>query len=254
MRKNIILTGLPHSGKSTLLLNLLKKIHYRENALITKEILEEDKRVGFIIQIPIPFDSINSTNSVIAHVDFSKKNQVGKYGVNVGEIDFWASKYLDYLDKISRDYSGEFSTSVNFLDEVGQMQLFSKVFKTLIQEILFSDKTSILTLSSVYNDVFTDVIRKRRDIILLEVTPENRNELLAFVPILVQKIEKAKGYIFEPDRFKQIDDWIEMESTHGKRKVDLHNKTCTCNFFSQYKKYKFCSHILACEEFFSFRN
>src|SRR3989344_5426626 len=166
MRKNIILTGLPHSGKSTLLLNLLKKIHYRENALITKEILEEDKRVGFIIQIPIPFDSINSTNSVIAHVDFSKKNQVGKYGVNVGEIDFWASKYLDYLDKISRDYSGEFSTSVNFLDEVGQMQLFSKVFKTLIQEILFSDKTSILTLSSVYNDVFTDVIRKRRDIIL----------------------------------------------------------------------------------------
>lgn len=252
MRKNIILTGLPHSGKSTLLFNLLTKISNRKNALITKEFLKEDKRVGFVMNTPIPFDSINATSSVIAHVDFSKKNQVGKYGVNVDEIDFWASKYLIYLDKISHAYSGEFSKNVNFLDEIGQMQLFSKVFKTLIQKILYSQKTSIVTISSVYNDEFTHAIRKRRDIILLEVTPENRDELLSFVPTLVKKIEKANEYILEPDRFKQVDDLIEMESVHGKRRIDLHKKTCTCDFFNHYQKYKICSHILSCEEFFSF--
>ena len=64
MRKNIILTGFPHSGKSTLLFNLLTNILNRKNALITKEVLEEDKRVGFAVYTPIPFDSFNTTSSV----------------------------------------------------------------------------------------------------------------------------------------------------------------------------------------------
>lgn len=251
MRKNIILTGLPRSGKSTLLLNLLERVSGRKTALVTKEILEEYNRVGFAICTPFSFDSINSISSIIAHVDFPKTYHVSKYGVNVDEIDFWARKYLEYLDKICRDYSGEFTTNINFLDEVGQMQLFSEEFKKLTQKILYNQQTSILTLSSVYSDDFTDIIRKRRDIILLEVTPENRNKLLSFVPGLVEKIQKANEYILEPSRFKKFDTFIEIESAHGKRQVDLHNKTCTCDFFNQYRNYRICSHLLACEDFFS---
>lgn len=247
MKKNIILTGLPHSGKSTLLLNLLDKIQFRENALITKEILEGSVRAGFKMCTPLPFDSVNSTSSVIAHIAFPKKTQVGKYGVNIDQIDFWANKYIYQLEKVNRGYIA----GVNFLDEVGQMQLFSEAFEILVQKILYDYRISIMTLSSIYNNSFTDVIRKRRDIILLEVTPENRDELLLFVPILIKKIQKARNYILHPNRFKKFDNQIEMKSDHGNRIIDLINKTCNCDFYNQYINYKICSHILACEEFYS---
>ncbi len=174
MKKNIILTGEPGSGKSTLLIKVVEELETKMPGIClgmyTKEIKEDGIRVGF-----------RMANAIIAHVNSDSKTRVSKYGV---EVDMISDRALDRIRSFPDD-----PALVLYLDEIGQMQLHSQIFKKLVKKCLDSTNICIATLSSVYHSQFTRAVRKRKDIEIINVTPENREEL----PQLI--LEKIKTLI-----------------------------------------------------------
>ena len=182
MKRNIVLTGLPGSGKSTLLKKLITESDYMSAGAdnyygyLTEEIKERGLRIGF---------KIYPGNQIIAHIASNSKNRVSKYGVEVNTFDAVSENFR----KISQD-AIPLKEKILFLDEIGQMQLMSDEFKKLVKKFLNQKNICIATLSSVYNNRFTDAIRKRDDVMLIEVTPENREELSKTLPVEIKKLFK----------------------------------------------------------------
>lgn len=233
MQKNIIITGEPKSGKSTLLANIIRDIS-NTVGIVTKEIRKDDVRVGFEIE------SHANHKAILAHVETETKYKVSKYFVNVENLE----SILPEISTFKKD-------DVLYLDEIGQMQLFSKEFKKITLQFLDASNTCLATLTSVYSNEFTQDIKKRDDIILVELTKENRAEKEKFVQALLKKIEKARKYLSESERFTIKDSTAELKSEHALRKLMYENGEwkCDCEFFNQHA---ICSHSIAIKEFIKF--
>lgn len=171
MPNNYLLTGQPKSGKSTLLERIVAEIP-QKHGFLTKEVLRGDKRAGFSV--------VSNGNPIctLAHVDFITDFEVSKYYVDVDGFE-WVLKGPLFFQ-----YTPE---QVLYLDEIGQMQLFSPTFKKLARNYLDAPNLFLGTLSAVYQDNFTKAIRKRSDVTFLEVTPGNREEMFHELYDLVQR-------------------------------------------------------------------
>ena len=66
------------------------------------------------------------------------------------------------------------------------MELFSEKFKDLVLNYLNSENVFVATLTKVYNDKFTDSIKKRNDIKIIEVSEDNREEKKKFIKNLLR--------------------------------------------------------------------
>ncbi|MEJ0054006.1 MAG: nucleoside-triphosphatase [bacterium] len=230
MQKNILITGRPGSGKSTLLRKLIGRIPAKEG-FVTNEILGEHGRLGFEVE------TRSGSKAVLAHINFNTPRKVSKYFVDIGSLESMLPAVSDFKDG-----------GILYLDEIGQMQLFSERFKDLVLRYLDARNTCIATLSSVFEDGFTDAIRKRDDIVLVEISAANREEQEVFITQLLKKIEKARKYSSEPERFTRTESGIELHSEHGTRTL-VHTEGkwhCDCEFF---KRYGICSHAIAAGEF-----
>jgi len=63
-----------------------------------------------------------------------------------------------------------------YLDEIGEMELYSSRFRDLIQVYLDAPNLLIATLSCVYSDTIIDLIRERNDTYIIKITPETRDK------------------------------------------------------------------------------
>ena len=240
MRKNIILTGLPRSGKSTIIKKIVgNKWIYGDKmsaGLFTDEILDEKmERLGFKMGY---FDDFSE---IIAHKSFTVP-RVGKYGVRVKMIDKVCDGFLDgnHLDPILTS-----NVDFYFLDEIGEMQLMSRRFKDLLSLLLKSEKPTITTMTSIFENSTTRIIKRRKDVIFIEIKPENRKEKTYLASKLLSKIKKAQEYSKEKKIWSVKKGIIYLESLTGLREIKKHN--CNCLFFIDHK---ICSHVIAAEEVF----
>jgi len=229
MIKNILISGVPKSGKSTLLDKVVVDFQDRVG-FVTKEIRVDGQRTGFEIQTHL------GNKVVLASVDFTTLNKVSKYFVSVENLDSMIPEISKFTDK-----------DLLHIDEIGQMELFSENFKGLVMKYLDSKNAFLATISQVYRDKFIDNIKSRKDVIFVELTDESREPKEELVRLLIKKIEKAKKYITEPDRFTRKGSTLEMRSEHDARNLILQNGKwqCNCNFF---KQNKICSHSIATTE------
>jgi nucleoside-triphosphatase len=228
MRKNILITGAPKSGKSTLLEELIADYPDRVGFL-TKEIRTDGVRTGF------EMISYDGEKTLLSDVDTEDSHKVGKYFVHPQNID-------PFLEHLSIPFAEK---SLLYMDEIGQMQLFSEFFRKTVLRLLDAPNTCVATISSVYDDDFTQSIKDRDDVILVEITAENRGEKLEFLKILLKKIDKARSYSAEPERFIfEGDTHATIKSEHGTRQLIRRNNAwnCECDFFH---KYGICSHVIA---------
>lgn len=231
MRKNILITGSPKSGKSTLLRKLIAEIEPKVG-FVTNEIRNETGRVGFEIE------AHSHKKSVLAHIDFNTLHKVSKYFVNIENLESVLPEVLAFTEK-----------DTLYLDEIGEMQLLSEQFKALVLKYLNSSNTCLATLSYVFEDQFIKSIKERKDIILIELSVETRDENEKFLRLLIKKIQKARAYASEPHRFTRNGADVELRSEHRVRSLSYSNGqwSCTCNFYGEYRV---CSHVLAAEEIF----
>jgi nucleoside-triphosphatase len=162
MKKNILITGVPGIGKTTLIIKILDAVkHTGPVGFYTEEIREQGIRTGFSLI------STRGDRSILAHINIKNRFNVGRYGVDVAGFEAFIEK-LPFFD----DNAG-----MIVIDEIGKMECFSTKFTKLIRTILESEKLFIATVALKGEELIAEV-KKRSDIELFEITRDNRNDLL----------------------------------------------------------------------------
>ena len=163
IKKNILITGLPGLGKTTMIRKIsdaLKELH--PAGFYTEEIREEGIRKGFELV------SLDGRRGHLSHVDIMSPHRVGKYKVDIRAFE-------DFLDSIRFFHP---STCLIIIDEIGKMECFSDKFKKLLIEILDSEKGLIATIALKGSGLIEE-IKERKDIELFTITQTNRDSLLS---------------------------------------------------------------------------
>ncbi len=160
--KNILLTGPPRCGKSTLIGKLVKQIHRPMTGFFTREIPENGQRVGFAIT------TLDGKEGVLAHEESRSKIRMGKYGVNVDALDRIA---VPSMTPSSPD-------QIVIIDEIGKMECFSPLFRETLVKTLDSPNTMIGSIA-LKGTPFIEAIKKRADALLVPVDEQSRDSLVA---------------------------------------------------------------------------
>ena len=180
----------------------------------------------------------------MSHVNIESDYRISRYGV---DLETFERLSVLELENAIKDNHKKYIV----IDEIGPMQLFSEKYKELLISLLNCDKPIIGTIF-MNSYEWLDDFKKQENVNLIEITFDNRDslplqlvELLSKNEIQLQrKIEKAKRYSSELERFELLDDRIIIHSEHGKRTVQKEKDkyTCDCEF---YRKNHTCSHIMA---------
>ena len=158
VKKNILVTGLPGVGKTTLTKKLSEALKSLQPAgFYTEEIREGGERKGFEMV------SLEGRRGVLSHREIQSPFRVGRYGVNIKSFEDFLSS-IPFLDPL---------THLIIIDEIGKMECFSNQFKKLLEEILDSEKWVIATIALKGTGLITEV-KEREDVKLFEITMQNR--------------------------------------------------------------------------------
>lgn len=235
----ILLTALPRTGKSTAIQKIIQMLGIKNcGGFFTEEIRKDDERVGFMIK------TLSGKKALLSHVDIESEYRISKYGVDLATFE---KVCLEELKIAIVDEKIKYI----IIDEIGPMQLFSEEYKRLLIKLLKSKKQVIGTIFMNQYE-WLDDFKKKDDIELIEITFDNRDQLpLQIVEKVTKhdenmqrKINKARRYAIERERFISLNDGIEVHSEHGIRTIKIinGNYSCDCDF---YKDNGTCSHIMA---------
>ena len=125
--------------------------------------------------------TLEGKSAVLAHVEFAGRIQVGKYGVDVAAFERVALAALE--DAILQ-------RRMVVIDEIGKMELASKLFCGVVQQALDSPAIVLATIMERPHP-FVDQIKRRADVVVLELTVENRNQLPATLTAMIR--EELRG-------------------------------------------------------------
>ena len=81
MKPVYLLTGKPGTGKTSLIKETVADLEGRAGGFYTEEIRSHGTRLGFRLI------TLDGYETILAHTDFNKRFQVGKYGVDVESLD-----------------------------------------------------------------------------------------------------------------------------------------------------------------------
>ena len=162
VQKNILLTGPPGCGKSTIIERIVERINLPCTGFFTREMRERGRRVGFSIT------TLDGRRGVMAHIDIRSRYRVGKYGVNLKNVDTIAVPSM----------VAENDNVIVVVDEIGKMECFSALFRHTLVTVLDSPNTVVGSIA-LKGDAFINAIKKRPDSRLIPVSEKNRDVLAA---------------------------------------------------------------------------
>ena len=174
--KNILVSGAPGSGKTTLVRTVAERLHNLAPAgFYTAEIRVSGIRQGFELV------SFSGGRRILSHVTIRSPYRVGKYGVDVaGFEDFLAA--LPVADSPCALY---------IIDEIGKMETLSFLFCTLVDDVLASDIPCIATIAQRGNR-WIEAIKHRNDVEVMTVDSKNRTVLADLITARVNEIVHGK--------------------------------------------------------------
>ncbi len=162
----LLLTGSPGVGKTTVLtkaVSALKEKGYSVGGMLSREVREGGARVGFEI-----LDLNSGSRGWLAHVDQRRGPQVGKYRVNMEDLDRIGAKAI--ADAVEKCH-------VIAIDEIGPMELFSEKFKEAARKALDSRKPVLAVVHWKAADELIGEAKSREDSETVTITQENRDKL-----------------------------------------------------------------------------
>jgi nucleoside-triphosphatase len=161
--KRILLTGRPGCGKTTLIQRVVRDLALPAGGFYTKEIRERGVRVGFKLI------TLEAKEAVFAHVNFRTSERLGKYGLDLAKLEtVGVAEVREALR----------ARKLLVIDEIGPMELRSAIFRDVITET-FETAVAILATITARPFPFTNAIKKRPDVRVVEVRPNNREELVS---------------------------------------------------------------------------
>lgn len=158
-----LIEGLPGTGKTTLVERVLTRLKDRKaEGFLTREIRQGGERKGFKII------TLDSQEGVLAHEDQHGDLKVGRYAVN-----------LEALEKVgvASIERGLKEGGLIVIDEIGKMELFSNRFREMV-EIALNSENQVLATVPAEGPPFVEEIKARKDVLLMRLTPGNRDEML----------------------------------------------------------------------------
>ncbi|XP_062587267.1 cancer-related nucleoside-triphosphatase-like [Saccostrea cucullata] len=181
--KNVILTGRPGIGKTT----LIKKINsalcdsgLEARGFYTEELRSDGQRLGFDVVTldgnrgPLARIQDNENGSV----SHKRSHLVGKYEVKVTSFESIALPTLRIPKNIQTDTG---HSQIFIIDEIGKMELFSQTFVTMVRELLKKPNSVIIATIPIPKGKpipFVEEIRNHNQSQVFTVTMENRNHIL----------------------------------------------------------------------------
>jgi nucleoside-triphosphatase len=161
--EKVLLTGRPGCGKTTLIKRVVNNLPRGAGGFYTEEIRDGGTRAGFKVV------TLNGEEVVFAHVDFKSPDRLGKYGLD-----------LSALEKIGVDAVRQAiqARRLVVIDEIGPMEIRSPIFREAVNEALDSELPLLATIFARPLP-FTEAIKSRPDVTLIEVHPDNRERLVS---------------------------------------------------------------------------
>lgn len=156
----MLVTGLPRSGKTTLVRRLLEQdiLKNRTGGFFTEELREQGGRIGFMIRT-IP----EGKTAFLARKDFLSRFRVGRYGINVKAMEEVGCESIEKALQKKK---------IIVVDEIGKMELFSDRFRIVLLEALNSPHKVLATIMERPNP-FADRIKHRTDVKLFSLNRKN---------------------------------------------------------------------------------
>ena len=174
MTGNLLITGRPGSGKTTLIRRLTERIaDCSPVGFYTIEVREGGVREGFDLV------SLTGERRPLARTGFPGPCRVGKYGVGIPGFE----EFLSSITFFAPD------ARLVIIDEVGKMECYSGVFRMVVREVLDAATPGVATIAQ-RGVPGLDRIRARADVRIVEVTRANRDHLL---PELEAEVRRLVG-------------------------------------------------------------
>jgi nucleoside-triphosphatase len=158
---NIVVTGVPGIGKTTLIRAIAEALGRRAGGIITRETREGGSRTGFAIE------ALGGQRRILASRHFEQGPRVGPYRVSIENLEAVG------VEAVRRALNRR---QVILIDEIGKMELKSPAFKAIILEALESDLPTISSMG-ISKIAFMDAVRERPDVTIVTITADNRDRL-----------------------------------------------------------------------------
>lgn len=159
----IAVTGRPGIGKSTLVKRVADSVRMDAGGIITGDIRESGKRVGFEIE-----DISTGQKGILAHVNQESGPRVSKYRVCLKDLE---NIGVGAIQKALSD------KDLIVIDEIGPMELKSKAFIEAVEEVLTGQKPALFSIHKRSNHAL--IRRIRSEFETYEITLKNRDSLVS---------------------------------------------------------------------------
>lgn len=158
--KNLFLTGPPGVGKTTVIQKTIEKLSVPATGFYTSEERQGPRRVGFSII------TLDGKKGILAHVQAKGRLRVGRYTVNIEDIERVAVPAM----------APKSPSDLIVVDEVGKMECFSQAFRKSLLAVLDAANIVLGTIAGRGTD-FIESIKGRSDVTILQINLQNRDEL-----------------------------------------------------------------------------
>lgn len=162
---NILITGKPGIGKTTLIKGIIQKIGEKAGGFYTEEVREDGQRIGFQIK------TLDGKIGMLSSTNIKSPYNVGKYKVDLESFENIA---LPAIENALRN------SKIIIIDEIGPMELFSTKFKDMVLKALDSSNHVTATIKHK-GSKFIDKIKSRDDVILLDLNQTDKKDILKSV-------------------------------------------------------------------------
>jgi len=162
MKRVLLLTGRPGTGKTALIKEAIAKTKIRAGGFYTEEIRIAVVRQGFRIV------TLDGQEGILAHTNISSPYQVSKYKVDIESLNRVG---------VSAIHQALEECDLVVIDEIGKMELLSPQFKQAVWQTIDSGK-KILGTIMLNPHPFADKIKRHPEVKLLLVTRSNHKQVL----------------------------------------------------------------------------
>ncbi|HTY52725.1 MAG TPA: nucleoside-triphosphatase [Methanomicrobiales archaeon] len=160
MIKNLLLTGPPGCGKTTVVRRVVDGLGDLPMAgFCTEEIREKGERAGFALA------GLDGRRGMLSHVRVKGPHRVGRYGVDIPGFE----SFLDGLD-LKRP-----GLCVIVIDEIGKMECLSAKFRELVRDCLASPLPLLATIA-LRGTPPIEGIKARPDVRVITMIRDDREE------------------------------------------------------------------------------